>query len=72
MGRTRYRCGEAPFSHFLTCTARRIIDYLSERHVRSLLDGLEDHKVRHKTDRPFQLWHEGSQPKMIETEVMLR
>jgi Family of unknown function (DUF5682) len=38
MGRTRYRCGEAPFPHFLTCTARRIIDYLSERHVRTLLD----------------------------------
>ena len=44
---------------FKSYTARRIIDYLSERHVRTLLDGLEYHKVRHKTDRPFQLWQEG-------------
>jgi hypothetical protein len=26
----------------------------------------------HKTDRHFQLWQEGSQSKMIETEAMLR
>ncbi|MGO9463715.1 MAG: hypothetical protein ACLQIB_24200 [Isosphaeraceae bacterium] len=26
----------------------------------------------HKTDRPFQLWQEGSQPEMIEADVMLR
>ena len=50
----------------------RIIDYLSERHVQTLLDGLEYHKVAHKTDRQFQLWQEGSHPKIIETEVMLR
>jgi len=40
--------------------------------VQILLDGLAYHKARHKTDRPFQLWHEGSQPNMIETEAMLR
>jgi putative transposase len=57
---------------FKSYTARRIIDYLSERLVRTLLDGMEYHKVRHKTDRPFQLWQEGSQPKIIETEAMLR
>jgi putative transposase len=57
---------------FKSYTARRIIDHLSERHVRPLLDGLAYHKVRHKTDRPFQLWQEGSHPKLIETEAMLR
>ena len=57
---------------FKSYTARRIIDYLSERHVRTLLDGLEYHKVRHKSDRRFQLWQEGSHPKIIETEAMLR
>ncbi len=40
--------------------------------MQTLLDGLEYHKVRHKTDRSFQLWQEGSQPKVIETEAMLR
>jgi len=134
MGRSRFRFGESPFPHFLTCTvvgwlpvftrpetvqilldswqflqdedrltllgyvvlenhvhfiasaddlakqvgdfksytARRIIDYLSERHVTTLLDGLEHHKARHKGDRTFQLWQEGSYPKVIEDEIMLR
>ncbi len=134
MGRSRFRFGESPFPHFLTCTvvgwlpvftrsetvqilldswrflqdqdrltlfgyvvlenhihfiasaddlakeigdfksytARRIIDYLSERQVRTLLDGLEYHKARHKGDRAFQFWQEGSHPKVIETEEVLR
>jgi REP element-mobilizing transposase RayT len=53
-------------------TARRIIDYLSERHVRTLLEGLEYHKARHKGDRRYQLWQEGSHPKFIETEAIMR
>jgi putative transposase len=57
---------------FKSYTARRIIDYLSKRRVRTLLNGLAYHKRRHKSDRPYQLWQEGSQPKMIETEAMLR
>ena len=134
MGRSRFRFGESPYPHFLTCTvvgwlpvftrpetvqilldswqflqdqdrltllgyivlenhvhfiasaedlakevgdfksytARRVIDYLRERHVGTLLDGLEYHKARHKGDRPFQLWQEGSHPKVVETEAMLR
>ena len=56
---------------FKSYTARRIIDYLNERHVQALLDGLEYHRARHKTDRQFQLWQEGSHPKMIETEAMV-
>ena len=57
---------------FKSHTARRIIDYLRERHVRTLLDGLEYYKARHKVDRQFQLWQEGSHPKIIETEAMMR
>jgi hypothetical protein len=40
--------------------------------VRTLLDGLENYKARHKTDRVFQLWQEGSHPKIIESESILR
>jgi REP-associated tyrosine transposase len=57
---------------FKSFTARRIIDSLAERHVKTLLDGLEFHKVRHKSDRRFQLWQEGSHPKVNETEAMMR
>lgn len=39
--------------------------------MRTLLDGLEYHKARHKVDRPYQLWQEGSHPQVIETEDML-
>ena len=42
-------------SAFKAHTARQVIDYLGERHVRTLLDGLEYHKARHKGDRRFQL-----------------
>jgi REP element-mobilizing transposase RayT len=57
---------------FKSYTAQHIIDYLNVRGERSLLAGLEYHKVRHKSDRRFQLWQEGAQPKMIDTEAMLR
>ncbi len=56
---------------FKSYTARQIIDYLKERKLRTLLEGLEYHKARHKTDRDFQLWQEGSHPKIIETEAMM-
>ena len=57
-----------PGSH----TARQVIDYLSERKVRTLVDGLEYHKARHNRDRGFQVWQEGSHPRIIETEKVLR
>ena len=57
---------------FKSYTARRIIDHLRERRVQTLLAGLDYHKSRHKIDREFQLWHEGSHPKIIETEDAMR
>ncbi len=57
---------------FKSYTARKIIDYLRFRNIGTLLDGLEYHKLRHKTDREFQLWQEGSHPKLIETEAVMR
>ncbi len=56
---------------FKSYTARRVIDHLSERRVRTLLEGLAYHKARHKGDRKFQLWQEESHPKIIETEAMM-
>jgi putative transposase len=57
---------------FKSYTARRIIDHLTERGVKTLLEGLEYHKLRHKADREYQLWQQGSHPKLIETEETLR
>ncbi len=38
---------------FKSYTARRIIDYLSERHARTLLDGLKYHKRRRASQAAF-------------------
>jgi putative transposase len=134
MGRDRYRFGESPYPHFLTCTvvgwlpvftrmeavqvvldswrflqdrsrlaifgyvilenhlhliasaadltkemgdfksftARSIIDFLKTRGEVSLLEGLEDHREKHKVDRQFQLWQQGNHPKLIHDETMMR
>lgn len=57
---------------FKSYTARRVIDHLCERNVRTLLDQLEANKADHKVDRPYQLWQEGSHPKLIQGEEMMR
>jgi len=57
---------------FKSFTARRIIDLLHERNARTLLDQLSWHKARHKTDREFQLWQEGSHPQQVQTSDVMR
>ena len=55
---------------FKSFTAGRIVERLTE--LRSpVLDLLAFHKARHKTDRPHQVWQEGSHPEMIEGEPMM-
>src|SRR5262249_35734812 len=50
---------------FKSFTARRIIDMLKSRGAHSLLNQLQAHKESFKHDRPYQLWQEGSHPKVI-------
>ena len=57
---------------FKSYTARRIIDHLRERRVRTLLDLLAFHKAMHKKDRVYQLWQEGSHPQWIQNREMMR
>jgi putative transposase len=57
---------------FKSYTARRIIDLLVEKGEGGLLGQLECHKDRRKTDRPYQLWQEGSHPEQIQNEETLR
>ena len=56
---------------FKSYTARRIIDFLEERRVSTLLEQLKWHKARHKTDRTYQLWQEGSHPQDIPHEEVM-
>jgi len=58
--------------HFKSFTARKIIDLLKENNAETILKQLRFEKARHKMDREYQLWQEGSHPEVIETETMLR
>jgi putative transposase len=57
---------------FKSYTARRIIDLLLERRETTLLDQLARYKDPKKTDRPYQLWQDGSHPIQLQNEEMLR
>ncbi len=56
---------------FKSYTARRLIDLLKQSGAKTLLDQLAFRKSAHKTDRQYQLWQEGSQPKEIAGETMM-
>jgi REP element-mobilizing transposase RayT len=57
---------------FKSYTARQIIDLLEHRGARTLPEQLAWHKAKHKTDRDYQLWQEGSHPEQIQSEEMMR
>ena len=57
---------------FKSFTARRIIDLLRHRNDATLLWLLRATKARHKKDRRYQLWQEGSHPQQILSEDMMR
>jgi putative transposase len=53
-------------------TARQIIDYLKAHRVEMLLEKLHFAKLRHKADREYQFWQEGSHAELILDEDMMR
>lgn len=57
---------------FKSFTARSIIDCLEVRKSYSLLQELFSAKLRHKKDRRYQFWQEGSHPQAIQDEKMMR
>jgi putative transposase len=57
---------------FKSYTARKIIDHLTERNAEMLLRQLKYNKARHKDDREFQLWQEGSHPQQIQNADIMR
>lgn len=56
---------------FKSFTARRIIDRLLSIGAADQLELLHRLKLRHKTDRPYQVWQEGSHPEAILNESMM-
>ncbi|HZL89582.1 MAG TPA: transposase [Pirellulaceae bacterium] len=62
---------DAVIKNFKSYAARRIIDLLEHRSARVLLDQLEYHKLRHKTQSDYQVWQEGSHPEEIQDDEMM-
>ncbi|MFP4332281.1 MAG: REP-associated tyrosine transposase [Campylobacterales bacterium] len=52
-------------------TAREMINLLQKRGIKTILEQLKFYKKAHKVDREFQLWQEGIQPKLIQSEQMM-
>ena len=57
---------------FKSYTARQILDRLDHDRDRTILRQLKSEKSKHKVDRPYQFWHEGSHPKLIEDDQTMR
>ncbi|MDI3323291.1 transposase [Pontibacterium granulatum] len=59
-------------ARFKSYSARRIIDYLQARNVKTILEQLACYKKAHKQDREIQLWQEGVHPELIQEQEMMR
>jgi putative transposase len=59
-------------SRFKSFTAKEIITLLDSRGEKAVLQQLGYAKLRHKVDRDYQLWQEGSHPVLISTEDLMR
>jgi len=57
---------------FKSFTARRIIEYLQSQGLDATLRRLASAKRRHKRDRQYQVWQEGSHPQIIRGDDMMR
>jgi len=57
--------------NFKSYTARCLIDLLKSANAKTILDQLAFRKAKHKRDRDYQFWQEGSHPKQISNEKMM-
>jgi REP element-mobilizing transposase RayT len=55
--------------HFKSFTAKEILKLLQKESVTTILDQLAFYKKAHKTTTTYQIWQEGSQPKLIQTMI---
>jgi len=53
---------------FKSYTAKMILEKIKQNNASILLQELEYYKLRHRVDQTYQLWQEGSHPKVIEAD----
>ncbi|MFK5976719.1 MAG: transposase [Sulfurovum sp.] len=56
---------------FKAHTARTLIKLLIDKNVETILKQLQFYKKAHKKDREYQLWQEGINPKLIQSDAMM-
>jgi len=58
-------------ARFKSYTAKQLIQYLGDNHVKQILDQLAFYKKAHKGDRAYQFWQEGVHPEWIQNDKMM-
>ena len=56
---------------FKSYTAKELRTLLEKQNVKTILDQLAFYKKAHKQETTYQIWQEGIQPKLIQTEQMM-
>jgi len=56
---------------FKSFTAKELIKLLHEKGATTILEQLAFYKKAHKKDREYQVWQEGLQPKLIQSDSMM-
>ncbi|MEA3433978.1 MAG: transposase [Campylobacterota bacterium] len=56
---------------FKKYTARQLLQLLKKENIRTLLEQLKYYKKTHRTEKEYQVWEEGYQPKLIQTDAMM-
>ena len=56
---------------FKSYTAKELRNLLQKQNVKTILDQLAFYKKAHKQETTYQIWQEGIQPKLIQTEQMM-
>jgi len=57
--------------HFKSFTAKALLRLLQKENAQTLLKQFQFYKKAHKSDRTYQLWQEGYQPKLMQTDAMM-
>jgi len=58
-------------TNFKKFTAKEIINLLKKGNVKTILEQLAFYKKAHKKETTYQLWQEGIQPKLIQSDKMM-
>ncbi|WP_318532955.1 REP-associated tyrosine transposase [Sulfurovum mangrovi] len=62
---------EKSMKSFKQYTAKALLDLLKKENVKTILDQLRFYKKAHHKTTEYQVWEEGYQPKLIQTDAMM-